>query len=216
MNKLVTLVILIAWLMGLVVPVPVSAAAIGTAGNVTKSKFQGDSAFASFSSTDPTDPCIQTSAFVSATEGRLKEGQGKPELVSEVFVSIFQFNTCTGEVFLDAFGSAQLSPEAFAVEGQLDAATLTATVEVCDFITGGCFPVDVQLTWSATGPVVKDKSKFQSTSPGCKFKFDFMGNFRDAVATGTITGGGFSFSGASDFAQIASVKQGSMEIGCES
>jgi hypothetical protein len=44
--------------------------------------------------------------------------------------------------------------------------------------------------------------------------YDFTGIYREASATGSITGGGFVFSGSTEIAQIASVKQGSLEIGC--
>jgi hypothetical protein len=205
---LVMLGLLLAMVLTLVVPAPATAA------TVTKFRFQGDSAVASFSSVDPVDPCIQTSAFVSATEGRLKEGGGRPTLVSEVFVNIFRYNGCTGEVYLDAFGVAELSPDAFVVQNQLAGAILTATVDVCDFVTGNCFAVDLDLTWSGTSAIIRDKSTFKSNSPGCKVRFSFQGSFRDGVATGTIDSPEFTFAGSSDFAQVASVKQGDIVIGC--
>jgi hypothetical protein len=179
-------------------------------------KFKGASAFAAFSTIDPTDNCISTSTFVSATEGRVKEGGGKPQSVSQVFVSIFGFNNCTGVAIRDVFDFETLPAEAFVVDKQLNSATLNTTVEACDFITGACFPVSINLTWTGTGEVVKEKSRFSVDVGKCKQRFDFKGSRRGAVATGSVTALGTNFAPQpSDFAELADVQQGQAAINCE-
>jgi hypothetical protein len=190
-------------------------ATVAAAGKVTKVKFQGESALARFSVADPNAPCIQTLADVSAADEQVKGGPGGSQPSSEVFVTFAQFNNCTGELFIDAFGFAELPEEAFDVEVQLASAVLVATVEVFDHVSGTSFPADIQFTWIGTGPIVVGKSKFQENSPGCKLTFDSKGSFRDAEATATITAPEFFFSGPSNFAQLGSVKQGTMGVGCE-
>ena len=181
---------------------------------VNSFKFNGASAFANFSLADPNDPCISTNAGVLVTEGRIKEGGGKPQSVSEILVGISRLNNCTFEFFLEASGIATLPPEAFVVH-QLDSATLNTTVEVCDSISGNCFPVSISLSWTGTGSVIKDKSKSSTNFGKCKIQSSFNGTFRDAVATGSITGQGTNFTpNASDFAQLADVKNGTSQINC--
>lgn len=179
-------------------------------------KFKGPSAFAFFTSTDP-DGCLVTYTSVSATDGRIKEGGGKPQTVSEVYVGIYQYNQCTYEVLVDAFGSATVSPEALQVDKKLNSATLNTTIEVCDLVPDpdNCFPVAINLTWSGTGPLRNEKSKYQFNDGTCKFRSDFMGSFRDAVATGSVTAFGINFTPEpSVFAQMADVKTGTTLINC--
>jgi hypothetical protein len=205
------------WRIVVVLAFLVAALTIPATASASKEGFQfkGESASAQFALPDPSDPCIQTSTFVSATEGRLKEGSGKPEAVSTVFVDVFRYNSCTNETLVGAFGSTTLSAEAFQVNKELSAATLNATVEVCDFSAGNCFPVAINLSWAGTGEIVRNKSVSHSNSGGCKFFSRFLGDFRPAVATGSVTALGEILSpDPSTFADLASVRQGFTEINC--
>jgi hypothetical protein len=177
-------------------------------------KFKGESAFATFSSVDPNDSCIQVAADVFVSEGVQKGGPGKPETTSQLFVQLVRFNNCTGEVLVSAFGSPTLSAEAFQVD-KLNSATLNATVEVCDAVSGSCLPAEISLTWTGSGEVVRDKFSFHSDSGRCKIRSQSKSTSRAAVATGSVTAFGTNFTvEPALFAQIASVKQGSIEINC--
>jgi hypothetical protein len=182
--------------------------------SVESFKFHGNSAFATFSGPDPSDACIQVAADVFVSEGLSKEGPGKPETVSQLFVQLVRFNTCTGEVLVSAFGSPTLSAEAFQVD-KLNTATLNATVEVCDSVSDSCGPATINLTWMATGEVVRDKFSFHSDAGRCKIRSQSLSTSRAAVATGSVVAFGTNFTLAPSLdAQIASVKQGSIEINC--
>jgi hypothetical protein len=109
----------------------------------------------------------------------------------------------------------EVSAEALQVDKKLNSATLNTTIEVCDFVSGTCFPVAINLTWSGTGSLRNEKGKFQSDNGSCKFRSDFNGSFRDAVATGSVTALGINFTPEpSVFAQMADVKSGTTLINC--
>jgi hypothetical protein len=178
-------------------------------------QFRRETAFVAFSGPDPNDACIQRAAFVLATEGRVKEGPGTPEAVSEVSVGIFQYNNCTNEELLENRGTATVSAEAFQVQNQLNTATLRATVEVCDENSSNCFPVDINLTWTGTGDVMRDKFTHHDTFGSCKLFLRSLAKSRTAVASGSVTALGINFAtGDINFAQIASTKSGRFEINC--
>jgi hypothetical protein len=195
-------------LLMLIAPAPAQAA------EVSQFRFQGPSGSAVFFGTDPSDPCINRTIFVGVTEGREKVGSGAPLSESNLFVSLFQFNSCTGQ-FLDAFGFATLADEAFQVDNQLRSATLTATVELCGFGAGICVPFDINLTWTGTGVLEREKTTTHLDTPNCKFRSHFMGSFRDAVAIGSVSGFGTNFTPDPSFAaELLDVKTGRITIGC--
>jgi hypothetical protein len=184
---------------------------------VVSFKVKGASAGVTGLLTDPSDPCIQNFFNVFATDGRVKEGGGKPGTVSDISLLLFRFNTCTGELVLDVFASAPLSDEALQVQ-QLKSATLNTTVEACDFVSGSCFPVDIALTWTGTGDVRNEKNKSQSDTGSCKFRFTATGSFRYATASGSITALGINFipvTVPSNSAQLSETTQGSATINCD-
>jgi hypothetical protein len=182
--------------------------------------FKGASAFASFTSTAP-DGCLVTYAGITASDERIKESGGKPQTISEVYVTVYLVNICTDpfEVLVDAFGQAQLSAEALQVDKNLNSATLNTTIEACNYLPGvpNCVPIPVaiNLTWSGIGPVRNEKSQYQFDDGSCKVHSAYNGSIRDAVATGSMTAPGINFTPEpSVSAQIADVKKGTTYINC--
>jgi hypothetical protein len=95
--------------------------------------FSGPSAVVSFVSTEG---CITTDVSVFASDESLHDPPGPPTPMSVANVMIDQFDNCTGATLLSAFGEATLTDQAFEVKSQLTSATLNATVQVTDSITG--------------------------------------------------------------------------------
>jgi hypothetical protein len=171
---------------------------------------RGPSAFAEFSRTEG---CITTVVFVFGTEVKFHDPPGPPTPVSFAEVGLLQFDDCTGATLQAAFGDATLTDEAFQVNRELSSATLNATVQVTDEITGSTSTVEVDLTWTGTGELVRETERFHSHAPGVNFQSRFNGRFRDAEASGSVSLGGVNLAQQpSEFAQLASVKQGEVTI----
>jgi hypothetical protein len=172
--------------------------------------FTGLSAEAFFSSTEG---CVVTDVGVFAMEGRVKTGPGRPAVESAAATFVSQFDVCTGTQLLAADGFAVLAPGEFQIDEQLTAATLTATIEVFDFVSGASFPVDVSVSWTGFGDTFSVKDRFHLKAPGFKVNSRFDGTFREATAAGTVTDGTTNFTPEpAVFAQLGSVKQGEVVI----
>ena len=186
MYRRITLIVLV---LGLALSVAVTPAAAKT--ETFHFSFKGQFAEAGFSSFDETG-CIETHVLVFAHDGKVKQ-DGGPEVESMAIVSINQSNRCTQELVLSAGGIATLPPDDFVIDKQLNQATLTTTIVVEDFNTGTTFPVDVNVTWTGVGETSTVKEHFLTKEPGFKVNFRLMGTFREAEASGTVTGLGINF-----------------------
>jgi hypothetical protein len=174
------------------------------------SNFQGLTVQAGFFSTDG---CISTDVTISATESKGPHPPDSPTTVSIADIGISQFDQCTGTTVLDAFGEVTLTDQSFQVGPQLISATLKPTGQVTDSVTGSIFNIDVDLTWTPTGPLTAESDRIHVHSPGLIFQSHSNGTSRDAQASGSLSLGGVNLTPQpSGFAVIASVKRGSVTI----
>jgi len=164
---------------------------------------------------------VETSVFVSTSDFSFTDPSGVFE-GSDVFVDIFQFDPGNprnprDDEFHFFSGYAELTPDQFQPVGNLDSATLSATVTVCEFEgkDGGppappppepnCFDVTVDLSWAGAGDVQTFSGKSNSRFDGCRVRSTFTNSFRTAVATGSISDGSTNFTpNPSDFADLNS------------
>ena len=93
-------------------------------------QYSGMGADAYFSSNDG---CISTDTFVQGLDYQYKKPSGEPQ--SYVYLTVSQYNSCTGEsiMYVEALGS--VSESAFQVSDKQDTATLTATVTGYDEVS---------------------------------------------------------------------------------
>ena len=172
---------------------------------------RGLTAFASFYSIDETG-CIDTYVDLNATDGKVKL-TGKPAVISEMFIYLYQYNFCTGEWLAEAFGYASLAPDEFVIDKSLNSATLSANISLYDYVSGTDFPVTIDVTWASAGSVYQQKYHAQYRSPGFKYNYRFMGTFRSATASGSVNAAGIEFTPEpSAYAELANVKSGEVDI----
>jgi hypothetical protein len=175
--------------------------------------FHGDVAEAGFSSFDASG-CLRTDVIIFALDGRII-GPDERDLRSVVVIDIFQTDVCAGDTLVFFFSSSEpLAADEFQVKDRLRTATLDATVEGFEFISGTSLTIDIHVTWTGEGPISRLKERFQtSNGPGNFFMEwrDFVS--RHATASGTVTDGTTNFTPEpTDGAQLLSVKEGQLEI----
>jgi hypothetical protein len=184
-----------------------------SAGNVFH--FKGQGADAVFSRVDASG-CIFTDVFVQANEQvyRNLPGQGSP--FSGAFLSISQFDGCSGTQLLSADGFAELAGPEFQVSGkQLESASLTATINMYDYLSNTSFSVDVNITWTGTNARGRQNSTTHYDFPGCKVNSHYNTTFRYAEASGSVSDGAMNFTPEPSVgASIFSAKSGDVVIGC--
>jgi len=157
---------------------------------------------------------VQTSTFVYASDHSFSDPSGTFE-GSDVFVDIFQFDPGNprnprDDTFHSFSGYAELTSGQFQVVGNLDSASLSAVVNVCEFEgkepppQPNCFDVTVDLTWTGAGALNTASGKSNVRFDGCKVHSTFTNSFRSAVAGGSVSDGVTNFTpNPSDYADMS-------------
>lgn len=181
----------------------------------TTMNLRGPTANASFSTADPSG-CINTDVFVSASGGIEQDLPGRGTPIHVASVSIYKYDSCNDVELLNAGGLTESLPAGdFQVSKQLDWATLTATVNVDDLVSGTSFPVDVDVSWTGTGSITRSRSHTNDIFPGCHIINRWQGSGRTAAASGTVSDGVTNFTPTtSQDAEIVFARAGFEIMGC--
>jgi hypothetical protein len=206
-TRLLTVASLAVVLMALALPVRAAGA------ETLHVNFKGQTAQAEFSSTHG---CVQTVVYVLASDGRFKTDPGGPEAASGAESYIFQSDVCTQTQLLAAYGFAVLAPSEFQIDQQFTAATLTATIEVFDDVSGTSIPVAVSVRWTGFGDTFSQDDRFHLKVPGLKVNFHLDGTFREATASGSVSDGTTNFTPEPALltgnTRLGSIKVGEVDI----
>ena len=175
--------------------------------------FKGRAADAFFSSSP--DGCFFTDVFVFASEEIFQNPPGPAGTFSGTFLFISQYNVCEGTQLLAAEGFAQLGDPDFQITRKLTSATLSATVNVFDSVSGASFDVGVNLAWTGAGPLSRQNGNSHFHSPGCSSNSHFNSTFRPAGASGSVSDGATNFTPDTSLgASIFSARSGDVVVGC--
>jgi hypothetical protein len=173
--------------------------------------FKGQFATAVFQTVDSSG-CIKTFVTVIAEDHRIKQA-GPPEATLRATIELLQLDSCSGKLLLSALGVATLTPDQFQIDTQFNAATLNATIEVTDFVSGNTFPVDVSVSWTGSGDIVREKDHVHLKEPGFKLNARSIGTSRNAIASGTVSDGTTNFTPEPAVsAEMGSTKSGAVVI----
>ena len=205
----------------LLLPSPAQAA-------VDSFKFSGNTAFAQWE-------LENASVFIAASDGSFQSPPGPATRGDQTFVEVFQefCDEGTNElVLVDFFGVEEVDVDV--VFDDLDAATAEGSMDLTgsefrvpdcqnpDFESGvetdlGQFAVDLSVEWTAFGATFRSLNISHSFGPDCKFFSNGTTTFREATATGEISGDlpGIELGnlGGSDFAEIDLSRNTDMAIG---
>ena len=174
----------------------------------------GLSAMTYFSGTDPTG-CIYTSVFVQGIHRLYKNRPDPGEATSIVYLVIHQQDYCTGQsVYI--YKEVPVDQGELSIDKKLAWTTLNTTITAFNVITQSNVDIALDLTWTATGPLVVDKIDYKDNTPHCHWMMRSKGLSREAEASGTITYAGTTINVDSSWnARIWSFKAGELTIGCE-
>ena len=160
------------------------------------------------------DGCISTDTFVQGLDYQYKKPASEPQ--SYVYLTVSQYNSCTGEsiMYVEAFG--WVSESDFQVSAKQDTATLTATVTGYDWVSQENVELYVDLAWTAEGPVTRTKTNDHYKFPGCHINEKFTQLTRTAVASGSVSDSEMNFTPDPSWsASVWEFKSGSVDVGCE-
>ena len=183
---------------------------IASAATIFNFKEQGADAF--FVSVNG---CVRTDVYILAGNGRSQNPPGPGSDSTSALIQIFQNDTCNQELLLAAHGFAWLDESAFQISREMDSAALNVTMNVLDSVSGSSFDVDVDLTWTATGPLVRRNDSFHSHAPGCNQNSHQNVTGRSAEASGSVSNDGTNFTPVSSGdATTFEIKGGGVTAGC--
>jgi hypothetical protein len=174
----------------------------------------GLSAMTYFSGTDSTG-CIYTSVFVQGIHRLYKNPPGPWGATSIVYLVIHQQDYCTGQsVYI--YKDVPVDQGELSIDKKLGWTTLNTTITAFNVITQSNVDIALDLTWTATGPLVVDKIDYKDNTPHCHWMMRSKGPSRQAEASGTITYAGSTINVDSSWnALIWSFKAGELTVGCE-
>lgn len=174
----------------------------------------GLSAMTYFSGTDSTG-CIYTSVFVQGIHRLYKNPPGPGGATSIVYLVIHQQDYCTGQsVYI--YKDVPVDQGELSIDKKLGWTTLNTTITAFNVITQSNVDIALDLTWTATGPLVVDKIDYKDNTPHCHWMMRSKGPSRQAEASGTITYAGSTINVDSSWnALIWSFKAGELTVGCE-
>jgi hypothetical protein len=163
------------------------------------------------------DECRESGIWVGAfhTEGKQHSPPGRPQTIqySSVWVSIVDYNWCTGEYHQDIFGYAELPASSLVVDGQLGWATLNAAVLAYDYTADEEVTLDIAMQWEAVGPLMTGRWTSHFRGPDFSYHARWQGSSRDAIASGRISDNGVNYAPDQfDWASIGKSRGGWMEI----
>jgi hypothetical protein len=177
-------------------------------------KLKNESVRAEFTSVDETQ-CIYTDVIVWASKEMYQEAPGSGTWTPYVLVNFNQSDICK-KTTINAFGSAPITQSQLQVAGKLSSATLTATVSMTNWWTGEKYAdFDLDLTWTATGPLSSDNRHDQFRYGDYHLNEQFISEFRFAQAVGTVWDGTTNLTPnpAVEETDIFYAKQGSVSHG---
>ena len=160
------------------------------------------------------DGCINTDTFVQGLDFQYKKPSSEPE--SYVYLTVSQYNSCTGESIMYVEGFTWVAESDFQVSQKQDTATLTATVSGYDWVSQSNVELYVDLAWTAEGPVTRTKTNEHYKFPGCHIHEKFTQLTRTGVAYGSVSDGEMNYTPQPSWkASVWEFKSGSVYVGCE-
>jgi hypothetical protein len=149
---------------------------------------------------ESSDACTDTIALVTGADEVVN---GAPaESYANVF--ILKYDSCNQIVLTEVYFNDAILPEAFHVDQNGLTAILKLKVEGYDNVTESTIPIEVRISWSASGSFENHNRVDTIQRPGAPRINRSRGKARDAIATGVISVGGATLlSKSSDFASIS-------------
>lgn len=138
------------------------------------------------------DGCITNWIDVFFTENQFREPPAPQNGGATVQVYVARYDTCQDLYLLDAFGRAVTPEDDFQMNGGLQSAHLSTTLQAFDATSGTEVPIVIDLTWNGTGAASHGRSSSWAKQPTYSSRSRDKGDSRNADASGSIVVGGLS------------------------
>lgn len=149
------------------------------ASNVQVSQFRGLGASAGFQFAS--DSCQETSVYFGANKDSTKVTAGAPVTADVGFVSVYSYNSCTGQ-YSGGFGQGTVT-----IGGNAAKLTVKGSVELLDYTANTTKTALMNVTFTATNTnTYRGMSTYSFSSPYGSGHQRYNGSSSDAGVTGSI------------------------------
>jgi hypothetical protein len=160
--------------------------------SVSHFKIKGETLIASFHAADPNDSCVEFFVTVMASDLVERTSPPKTKVAQPlVILSADVRDKCLGiPLFIGLNANLDQAPQILQIARDLQSATLKATMPVFDFTSLQTDDFDIDLTWTATGPALRQNSKetFRDRDLGIFIQTHLKGVAAPAEVVGTVIG----------------------------
>ena len=162
--------------------------------------------------------CISTETVLTVSESRIRNEPGAPTRSSFAAVGVVQYDICTSTRLYFAYSTdfEPLSAEEFQISNTLDWATLNTTLPVFDEDSGTTFDLSINMTWTATSPVMREHVNEHLHTPHCIVNTYHQKKSRLAQAVGTVSYGSTNFTPEPSVDSVLYLlRNGTVVVGCD-
>ena len=160
--------------------------------------------------------CVTTWIWIFTGEQIYHNPQNPDFAYSMVEIYINQQDTCKNMGF-GGYADELISPSDLKIDGGLNTATLSTTVDLINTDTQEITPLSIHLTWTAMSPIRSETNHFRYSFAGTHINRKADQAFRYARVTGTLSDGitNYLTENAVGDARIFNAKEGEISISPE-
>lgn len=151
------------------------------------------------------DACAPTNVTVRVSDTITVENGGAPSIVTELSVSVWQYDACARIQLRDAHGTTRLDANNFSLDEprKLETAAVSGIVALRDFVTLEDFSVTVNMLWDGDEfELFKDEYNYSSKSQSYSVEQRSSGRHRQASPFGSVTNGAENLATGSPWGQL--------------
>lgn len=170
--------------------------------------FRGDTAYAFFWDYEPSEDgwCgMYTGVDIYAHSEMSRTEPGAPDEGVYLVLYAYQYDTCTWSSLLSGYA---VTHDFDLVTHGMNSATVSATLELHDWMSNMSVPVDVNIVLTGEGDAYHGMNSSLQRSGNYMVKSRSNGSWRMASGAGEVVANGVNLAGGEGYAQLASVQSG--------
>jgi hypothetical protein len=159
------------------------------AADIINQQFVGEFSVSYFEFPGPSE-CSKIIVYIFGNNQVSKQSKASADVTSIAEATYILFDECSGQYPITANGSEQYPGKSGVhIYPSLTQARLNSDFSITEFQTQASIPVSINAVWTGVGPTFSQKIMSHNIGSGSVFNGRYIGSFRTAIPSGTITFG---------------------------
>jgi len=159
------------------------------AADITNQQFVGEFTVSYFEFPGPSE-CSKIFVYIFGNNQVSKQSNASADVASTAEATYILYDDCSGQYPIIANGSAQFPGKSGVhIYPSLTEARLNSVFSITEFQTQTSIPVSINAVWTGIGPTFSQKIMSHNIGSGAVLNGRYIGSFRTAIPSGTITFG---------------------------